>query len=115
MENQLIEIKFLDKEEKINENNIDQTKKSLENNSNANINNKKEIEDKLLQENSRLKKENEMWVKKDVLKNDLINKLDKEKVNLLEEIKKLSKEIEVQKIINNKKMKKKKKKKIKKL
>ena len=103
VENQLIEIKFLrDKEEKINENNIDQTKKSLENNSNANINNKKEIEDKLLQENSQLKKENEMWVKKDVLKNDLINKLDKEKVNLLEEIKKLSKEIEVQKIINNK-------------
>ena len=45
-----------------------------------------------------------MWVKKDVLKNDLINKLDKEKVNLLEEIKKLSKEIEVQKIINNKLM-----------
>ena len=103
VENQLIEVKFLgDKDEKTNENNNEQIKTNDENNSNMNVNNLKEIENKYKEENSKLKKENEKWARKDVIKSQLINKLDKEKLNLLEEIKKLNKEIEIQKIVNNK-------------
>ena len=55
----------------------------------------------LMEQNKKLKAENEKLNKKDLVKNDLIKKLDKEKENLIEEIEKLKEEIE--KLNNNRK------------
>jgi hypothetical protein len=71
------------------------TKDELDNLKNIIINKEKEL--------SKLKKENESIVKKDFLKNELINKLDKEKQNILEENEKLNKELEKIKKINDNK------------
>ena len=49
----------------------------------------------LEEENKKLKDENEKLNKKDIIKNELIKKLDNEKLNLNEEIIKLKKEIEL--------------------
>jgi len=48
----------------------------------------------LMEQNKKLKQENEKINKKDSVKNDLIKKLDKEKENLIEEIEKMKEEIE---------------------
>jgi hypothetical protein len=55
----------------------------------------------LMEQNKKLKAENEKLNKKDMVKNDLIKKLDKEKENLIEEIEKLKEDIE--KLKNNSK------------
>ena len=55
----------------------------------------------LMEQNKKLKAENEKLNKKDLVKNDLIKKLDKEKENLIEEIEKMKEEIE--KLKNNRK------------
>ena len=56
----------------------------------------------LIEENKLLKLEKEKMNKKDIVKNELIKKLDNEKQNLIEEIEKLKNEIEDLKGINNK-------------
>ena len=55
----------------------------------------------LMEQNKKLRQENEKLNKKDSVKNDLIKKLDKEKENLIEEIEKMKEEIE--KLKNNSK------------
>ena len=57
-------------------------------------------ETKLLEENKKLKIDNELINKNDKMKLELIQKLDKEKQNLLEEIKKLTNENNEQKVKN---------------
>jgi hypothetical protein len=56
----------------------------------------------LIEENKLLKLKKEKMNKKDIVKNELIKKLDNEKQNLIEEIEKLKNEIEDLKGINNK-------------
>ena len=48
------------------------------------------------------KEENELLYKKDNMKNELINKLDKENQNLIDEVKKISNELKKEKALNNK-------------
>ena len=57
-------------------------------------------ENKLLEENKKLKIDNELINKNDKMKLELIQKLDKEKQNLIEEIKKLTNENNEQKVKN---------------
>ena len=56
----------------------------------------------LIEENKKLKNENELLSKKDKMKAELISKLDKEKQKLIEEINKLTKEKNEQKLLNEK-------------
>ena len=56
----------------------------------------------LIEENKKLKNENELLSKKDKMKDELISKLDKEKQKLNEEINKLIKEKNEQKLLNEK-------------
>ena len=86
--NELIEIIPLNK----NNNNI--------NNNNNEDNKNKDIINNLEYEISKYKEKNESLTKKDILKNQLIKKLDYEKQNLIEENKKLSNEIEKIKKLN---------------
>ena len=65
-------------------------------------NEKDDINNKIIEENKQLKLEKENMNKKDTFKNELITKLDKEKMKLYDEIKQLNKEIEELKKINNK-------------
>jgi len=67
-------------------------------------NNLKNKENILNEENNKLQTENKLLAKKDKMKEDLIKKLDREKQNLIEEINKLTKENNEQKIINEKLM-----------
>ena len=65
--------------------------------------NKDEDKDKSLKgELERMRNENDILNKKDKLKSELINKLDKEKQNLIEEINRLNKEINLEKMKNEK-------------
>ena len=90
--NELIEIIPINKN---NNNNINN------NNSNNNEDNKnKDIINNLENEISKYKEKNESLTKKDILKNQLIKKLDYEKQNLIEENKKLSNDIEQIKKLN---------------
>ena len=85
-----IEFKFLDDEKE---------NTSKDNNSEANIANINNNE--LIEENKKLKLENEKLNKKDMVKNELIKKLDNDKTNFIEEIEKLKNEIEELKKKNN--------------
>ena len=67
-------------------------------------NNLKNKENILNEENNKLQTENKLLAKRDKMKEDLIKKLDREKQNLIEEINKLTKENNEQKIINEKLM-----------
>ena len=59
-----------------------------------------ETEEKIQKEIAYIKKENDSLKKKDNMKNDLINKLDKEKQKLIDDIKKINIDIAKQKEIN---------------
>ena len=64
-----------------------------DNNNNYNNNNKADINNELSEENQKLKLEIEKLNKKDMVKNELITKLDNEKQNYIKEIEKLKNEI----------------------
>ncbi len=106
----LYEIRIEDDIDKINKQLKDETvivnEKEVElkfkDDNNNYINNNNEIYNKLIQENKNLKLENENWNKKDTFKNELITRLDKEKMKLYEEIRKLNKEIDELKGVNTK-------------
>ena len=59
-----------------------------------------ETEEKIQKEIAYIKKENDSLKKKDNMKNDLINKLDKEKQKLLDDTKKINSDLAKQKEIN---------------
>ena len=87
-----VELKFVEDKNDMGDN---EEKKSEVTNDNNKM-------DELDEEIKKLKSENEKLNKKDVVKNDLITKLDKEKQKLLEEIEKLTNSIEELKNTNNK-------------
>ena len=64
--------------------------------------NKNIINNEIIEENKLLKLEKEKFDKKDIVKNELIKKLDNEKQNLIEEIEKLKNEIKELKNANKK-------------
>ena len=91
--NKQVEFRFTENEddkEDVNDNDNNNEKDNAKED-NEKLNNEL---DKLNEENQRLKAENDKLNKKDLVKNGLIKKLDYEKQNFLEEIKKLKEEIE---------------------
>ena len=87
--NKQVEFRFTENED-VNDNGNNNEKDNAKED-NEKLNNEL---DKLNEENQRLKAENDKLNKKDLVKNGLIKKLDYEKQNFLEEIKKLKEEIE---------------------
>ena len=81
IKNELIQVCYLNKIQKNNDNEIEKIKN---------------LEEQML----KYKEENESLCKKDNMKNDLIKKLDNEKQNLIEEIKNISNKIEKVKELN---------------
>ena len=93
IEDDLDKINHQLKEEQVNVNNKKVQLAFIDDKNNVENNNTITNND-LEEEIQKLKKENEKLNKKDISKNDLIAKLDKEKQNLLEEIEKMKKNIE---------------------